>query len=75
MSTKAIRALLKRVADQDDGSLPDLLAAIREVEAIERAAKVVCVQGIYEAEYDTTDDRLAVERAEMLFERIAKEAQ
>ena len=39
MSTKAIRKALERLATLEDGSTPEVLQALLEVERIEKAAK------------------------------------
>jgi hypothetical protein len=42
VSTKAIREALGRLAEIDHGCAPGTLTALREVEAIEKAAAVMC---------------------------------
>lgn len=42
MSTKAIRKALERLATLEDGSTPEVIQALLEVERIERAASAYC---------------------------------
>lgn len=47
-------------------------AAWAEVEAVEKHAATVAIQGIYEAETDTPEVRSEVEKADEFFYRIVK---
>jgi ribosomal protein S12 methylthiotransferase accessory factor YcaO len=75
MSTKNIRRALEFMrglaltAEQSNARVH----ALAEVEAIEKAARVVSVQGIFELEEEPDEVRADVEAAEEVFGRIAKE--
>lgn len=74
MSTAPIRKALQAMADTQDVGLGGLaLEALAAVEAIEKAACVVAVQGIYEAAYDDAATLSEVAKADLFFQRLAKE--
>lgn len=75
MSTKKIREALDLMKEIQGHSTVDMHAgALAEVEAIEKAAKVVAIQGIYEAAGDGPEVLRDVEVAEETFHAIADEA-
>lgn len=55
MSTKAIRKALRRLAELEDGSGPEMLAALLEVERIEKAAKDLHVNEPENAKHSSWD--------------------
>lgn len=64
MSTKSIRKALSRLAELEDGSGPEMLAALLEVERIERAAK----------DYKFRKSIESIEALEEVLSDIAKDA-
>lgn len=74
---KALEALRRKCEADHHGMSADeavcLEEALTAVEAIEKAARVVAVQGIYEAAYDDAATLSEVAKADLFFQRLAKE--